>query len=94
MLGHKRTAGLALVSESFSFEDGQPVQLEDGSMAYIHHTPKGGPMVLVAGKRELERLGAEHKHHAHLRTPRTSTSLFCHKRAGSRNRLTGLGASP
>lgn len=45
-------AGLALVTESFSFEDGQPVQLEDGSMAYIHHTPKGGPMVIVAGGEE------------------------------------------
>lgn len=35
-------AGIALVTEPLSFEDGQPVQLEDGSMAYIHHAPKGG----------------------------------------------------
>ncbi|EDL96912.1 rCG60573 [Rattus norvegicus] len=39
---------VTIQKESFSFEDGQPVQLEDGSMAYIHHTPKGGPMGVMA----------------------------------------------
>lgn len=38
----QRKAGIALVTEPLSFEDGQPVQLEDGSVAYIHRTPKGG----------------------------------------------------
>lgn len=41
----QRKAGTALVTEPLSFEDGQPVQLEDGSMAYIHRTPKGGVIV-------------------------------------------------
>lgn len=27
--------------ESLAFEDGQAVQLEDGSTAFIHHAPKG-----------------------------------------------------
>lgn len=60
--GHKlqRRTGIALPAESFSFEDGQPVQLEDGSMAYIHHTPKGGPVGIMAGG-EGRGLG-EHKH--------------------------------
>lgn len=46
--------GVAPFTESFSFEDGQPVQLEDGSVAYIHRTPKGGPWSsrLVGKKRQ------------------------------------------
>lgn len=57
--GHElqRRTGLALLTESFSFEDGQPVQLEDGSMAYIHHTPKGGPMGVMAGGEGRDRPG-------------------------------------
>lgn len=30
--------------EAVAFEDGQPVVLEDGSMAFIHSTPKGKPL--------------------------------------------------
>lgn len=32
---------LSFLLESVAFEDGQPVVLEDGSMAYIHSTVKG-----------------------------------------------------
>lgn len=39
---------------TLSFEDGQPVQLEDGSMAFIHRTPKGGVTVLMTGEKEAE----------------------------------------
>lgn len=57
----QRKTGIALITEPLSFEDGQPVQLEDGSMAYIHHTPKGGVTVITTGKKEgrqnWERLG-------------------------------------
>ena len=31
----------SVLSESVAFEDGQPVVLEDGSMAYVHNTAKG-----------------------------------------------------
>lgn len=48
----RRKAGIALITEPLSFEDGQPVQLEDGSMAYIHRTPKGGVTVLTTGEKE------------------------------------------
>lgn len=44
-------AGITLVTESLSFEDGQPVQLEDGSMAYIHRTPKGRVTIITTGER-------------------------------------------
>ena len=51
--GHKlQRTGVALLAESCSFEDGQPVQLEDGSMAYIHHTPKGRPVGIMAAGTE------------------------------------------
>jgi hypothetical protein len=45
----QRKAGVAVITESLSFEDGQPVQLEDGSVAYIHRTPKGGVRVITNG---------------------------------------------
>lgn len=48
----QRKADIALITESLSFEDGQPVQLEDGSMAYIHHAPKGGLLVIMTGRQE------------------------------------------
>lgn len=48
----QRKAGIALITEPLSFEDGQPVQLEDGSMAYIHRTPKGGVIVIITGKKK------------------------------------------
>ena len=48
----QRKAGIALITEPLSFEDGQPVQLEDGSMAFIHRTPKGGVTVLMTGEKE------------------------------------------
>lgn len=48
----QRKAGIALITEPLSFEDGQPVQLEDGSMAYIHRTPKGGVIVIITGRKE------------------------------------------
>lgn len=34
-------------TESITFEDGQPVALEDGTMAFIHHTPKGSSQSLT-----------------------------------------------
>lgn len=57
--------GVAPFTESFSFEDGQPVQLEDGSMAYIHRTPKGGPWSSrLVGKKSQnwQGPGSQHKH--------------------------------
>lgn len=48
----QRKARIALLTEALSFEDGQPVQLEDGSMAYIHRTPKGGVTVITTGRAE------------------------------------------
>lgn len=53
----QRKASIALLTEPLSFEDGQPVQLEDGSMAYIHRTPKGGVTVITTGGRKGGRIG-------------------------------------
>lgn len=43
--------------EAVAFEDGQPVVLEDGSMAFIHSTAKGeafSALSLAAGEKLLE----------------------------------------
>lgn len=41
------------------------MQLEDGSMAYIHHTPKGGPAAVMAGgERRQNWPGAGSQHRA------------------------------
>lgn len=44
--------------ESITFEDGQPVTLEDGTMAFIHHTPKGSSqsLTLVFNKLSIKNL--------------------------------------
>ncbi|XP_045399512.1 zinc finger protein 76 isoform X2 [Lemur catta] len=77
----QRKAGIALITESLSFEDGQPVQLEDGSMAYIHHTPKEGydPSALEAV--QLEDGSTAYIHHP-VAVPSDSTILAVQTEVG------------
>lgn len=78
----QRKAGLVLITEPLSFEDGQAVQLEDGSMAYIHRTPRGGVPVMITGGEEgrqsWQRLGLESCVHLRVRAEHGSSDPHAH----------------